>query len=227
MLATDTEKAPPHLTAALIAAEEAEARRLAAALAQEGIASLGPVTEEQLAGLAPAPDAVVLWAADGATRRAAAIRRIRAAVPGVVVVAVGSEARGHEVRSTLEAGAGGFVFEAELEPTLGLTVRAGVAGLVSVPWRERRQLVRPSLSAREKQILGLVVMGYMNCEIADRLYLAESTVKSHLSSAFAKLGVRSRNEAVDLILDAEDGLGRGILAITGTPDRASAPATAA
>jgi DNA-binding NarL/FixJ family response regulator len=57
-------------------------------------------------------------------------------------------------------------------------------------------------------------MGYMNCDIANQLYLAESTVKSHLSSAFLKLGVRSRSEAVELILDAEQGLGRGILAIT-------------
>ena len=76
------------------------------------------------------------------------------------------------------------------------------------------QVGAPTLSAREKQILGMVVMGYMNCDIAKQLYVAESTVKSHLSSAFLKLGVRSRSEAVELILDAEQGLGRGILAIT-------------
>ena len=70
------------------------------------------------------------------------------------------------------------------------------------------------LSAREKQILGLVVMGLMNSEIAARLFLAESTVKSHLSSAFRKLGVRSRTEASELILDPERGLGTGILAIS-------------
>jgi hypothetical protein len=39
-------------------------------------------------------------------------------------------------------------------------------------------------------------------------------VKSHLSSAFSKLGVRSRNEATALILDPENGLGTGILAIS-------------
>jgi DNA-binding NarL/FixJ family response regulator len=57
-------------------------------------------------------------------------------------------------------------------------------------------------------------MGCMNHEIAKTLYVSESTVKSHLSSAFTKLAVRSRTEAVDLILDPEQGLGRGILAIT-------------
>jgi hypothetical protein len=60
-------------------------------------------------------------------------------------------------------------------------------------------------------------MGYMNSQIAERLFLAESTVKSHLSSAFRKLGVRSRNEAVDLILNPERGLGMGILGLVGEP----------
>ena len=71
--------------------------------------------------------------------------------------------------------------------------------------------------ATTEQVLGLVVMGYMNGQIAQQLFLAESTVKSHLSSAFAKLGVRSRNEAVELIVDPEQGLGTGILALGGEP----------
>ena len=66
---------------------------------------------------------------------------------------------------------------------------------------------------REKQILGLVVMGMTNAQIASKLFLAESTVKSHLSSSFTKLGVASRNEAVGLILDPTRGQGLGILTI--------------
>jgi DNA-binding NarL/FixJ family response regulator len=73
------------------------------------------------------------------------------------------------------------------------------------------------LSSREKQVLGLVVMGYMNSQIAAQLFLAESTVKSHLSSAFDKLGVRSRHEAVARILDPQGGLGVGILTVGGEP----------
>ncbi len=79
------------------------------------------------------------------------------------------------------------------------------------------QIDPAALSAREKQVLGLVVMGYTNSKIAEQLFLAESTVKSHLSSAFAKLGVRSRNEAVELILDADRGRGIGILALGPEP----------
>jgi predicted transcriptional regulator len=57
-----------------------------------------------------------------------------------------------------------------------------------------------------------VAAGLTNGEIADSLFLSESTVKSHLSSAFAKLGVRSRKEAAALVLDPEQGLGAGLLA---------------
>jgi DNA-binding NarL/FixJ family response regulator len=66
------------------------------------------------------------------------------------------------------------------------------------------------LTSREKQILTLVVAGLTNSQIASELFLAESTVKSHLSSAFAKLGVSSRSEAVAVILDPERGPGLGI-----------------
>lgn len=61
----------------------------------------------------------------------------------------------------------------------------------------------------------MVVLSFTNGEIAQKLYVSESTVKSHLSSAFAKLGVRSRSAAAEAILDPVNGLGTGILAIVG------------
>jgi DNA-binding NarL/FixJ family response regulator len=48
--------------------------------------------------------------------------------------------------------------------------------------------------------------GLTNRQIAARLYLAESTVKTHVASAFAKLGVRSRKDAVAVLLDPDEGL---------------------
>ena len=60
----------------------------------------------------------------------------------------------------------------------------------------------------------MVVMGFANREIAGKLFITEATVKSHLSSAFQKLGVRSRTAAAALILDSDGGLGTGILAIS-------------
>jgi DNA-binding NarL/FixJ family response regulator len=119
------------------------------------------------------------------------------------------------VRTALAAGAAGVVLLDELDTALWPCLQAVQSGQTCVPRGHWRQIEPPALSAREKQILALVVMGYMNSQIAAQLFLAESTVKSHLSSAFGKLGVRSRNEAASLILDPERGLGMGILGLEG------------
>jgi DNA-binding NarL/FixJ family response regulator len=121
------------------------------------------------------------------------------------------------VRAALAAGVSGIVLATEVELALASCLHAVYAGQICVPRSQWRQVEPPVLSSREKQILGLVVMSFTNAQIARQLFLAESTVKSHLSSAFAKLGVRSRNEAVDLILDPGRGLGMGILALGGEP----------
>jgi DNA-binding NarL/FixJ family response regulator len=135
----------------------------------------------------------------------------------VRLTVVCDEVRPGELRAALAAGVRGVVRAGELASALGPCLEAVRTGQVCVPNREARQVEPPALSPREKQVLGLVVLGYMNGQIAARLFLAESTVKSHLSSAFAKLGVTSRNEAVDLILDPARGLGMGILALGGEP----------
>jgi len=133
------------------------------------------------------------------------------------IVVVCADIERWEVRAALAAGAAGLVLSDDLDAALCPCLHAVQAGQTCVPRGHWRQIEPPALSAREKQILGLVVMGYMNSQIAAQLFLAESTVKSHLSSAFGKLGVRSRNEAVGLILDPERGLGMGILALGGEP----------
>jgi DNA-binding NarL/FixJ family response regulator len=118
-----------------------------------------------------------------------------------------------DVRALLRAGVRGIVLRQQMAETLLPAVAAVVSGQVCVPTQDIIGAPDPVLSIREKQVIGLVAMGLMNIEIADRLYLAESTVKSHLSSAFAKLGVRSRHEAVELLLNPASGLGLGILSL--------------
>lgn len=118
-----------------------------------------------------------------------------------------------EVRKALEAGVRALVPLDRVDEALLPVIGAVRAGQVSVPERARDEAGRKVLTAREKQILAQVVLGMTNAEIAAKLYLAESTVKSHLSSAFAKLGVTSRNEAAALILNPTAGVGLGILTI--------------
>lgn len=54
---------------------------------------------------------------------------------------------------------------------------------------------RQDLTQREQEILACVARGMTNVEIAEELHIAKATVKSHLSSAFAKLGVSNRTQA--------------------------------
>lgn len=160
---------------------------------------------------------VLIWADDTGPELPRAIGSLRQRLEDVDLIVLCQEIKGWEVHCALSAGALGIVLEEELGRALPACLEAVAAGQVCVPQRHWRQIEAPALSAREKQILGLVVLGYMNGQIAEQLFLAESTVKSHLSSAFAKLGVRSRHEAVSLIVDPQRGLGMGILGLGGEP----------
>jgi len=141
------------------------------------------------------------------------LRALRERWPRAQVVVVSPAASGNAVRKAVEAGAAGVVLEPQLEAALEVTILAAHAGQLSVPRQLGQYVARPKLSFREKQTLGMVVLGFSNLEIAERLYVTESTVKSHLSTAYKKLGVRSRAEAAALIVDPKEGFGPGILTI--------------
>jgi DNA-binding NarL/FixJ family response regulator len=94
---------------------------------------------------------------------------------------------------------------------LGPAVRAAAAGQSSAPTGLLRLMQPPALSHRERQILGLALAGLSNAQIAERLYLAPSTVKTHISSAYRRLGVHSRREATALVFASDDALRRTVL----------------
>jgi DNA-binding NarL/FixJ family response regulator len=171
---------------------------------------------EELEGKSPP---LVVAFAEGTLAAAVATQLppLRQLLPETPVVLVCAEVRPGELRNALAAGVAGVVLDEQLDSHFLPCLEAARSGQVCVPRALARQVEPGRLSPREKQILGLVVMGYMNGQIGERLFVAESTVKSHLSSAFAKLGVSSRTEAVELILDPERGLGTGILALGGEP----------
>jgi DNA-binding NarL/FixJ family response regulator len=129
------------------------------------------------------------------------LRRVRRELQEVAIVAVTPPATGTGVRRGLDAGADAIVFEPMIESTLAVTVSAVGSGQSVVPRELRASVQRPALSHRERQVLTYVTEGLTNSQIAEELFLSESTVKSHLSSAFAKFGVRSRREAAALFLE--------------------------
>jgi DNA-binding NarL/FixJ family response regulator len=202
-----------------LVADEAPRERIGEVLEQQGLAfaAFEDVEDVLARRTEDAPALIVLWIEDPSSWPMQQLEPLRGVLGRAQIVVVCPDIQRWELRAALAAGVAGVVLEGELTDALGPCLRAVRAGQVCVPREHWRQIEPPALSTREKQILGLVVMGYMNGQIAEQLFLAESTVKSHLSSAFGKLGVRSRNEAVSLILDSERGLGMGILALGGEP----------
>jgi DNA-binding NarL/FixJ family response regulator len=167
------------------------------------------------------PDAVVLLADLAAPPGLAALRRIRSEHPAARLVVVASDERSAAAaRQALNAGADAVVRAEDAPRALVPALDAVLAGLVCVPRTARRLIAKPTFSYRERQVLELLVTGLTNRQIAARLFLAESTVKTHLVSAFAKLGVRSRKDAVALLLDPAEGLATTAL----LADPAEAPA---
>ena len=137
------------------------------------------------------------------------VRRLRARIGklGSALVVVVSPACGPlGARRAVRAGADSVVLEHEVEEALVPAVRAVAAGLSVLPTALRDGMDRLAFSHREREVLRLAVQGNTNSEIAAALYLAESTVKSHLSSAYRKLGAGGRKDAASLILDPEEGL---------------------
>jgi two-component system NarL family response regulator len=201
---------------ATLARDDLAARRIEGALADDDMSVMsrtrGPEADPAEAMI---PDVLVVVVGNGVTERDQQVRRLRRAMPDVKIVAVMPEDSRRGIRRAVESGADGVVFEADLETALAPTVRAILAGQIAVPAARRREVDRPTLSGREKQVLGLVVTGKSNKAIAGELFLAESTVKCHLSSAFSKLGVRSRNEAADLVLHSGSELGFSMLLAPG------------
>lgn len=191
---------------ALVADDEVRRRRLARALA--GRPTIG--ADELRSG--ETPDAIVSGCADGHVRTT--LEGLGAVgAPIVLVLPTVSRA---DVREALAAGADGIVLEDTVEATLEPTLDAVLAGQLVLPPTGRAHLAPPALSAREKQVLGLVVLGLSNVDIAAKLHITEATVKSHLTACFRKLGVRTRSEAVARILDPHEGLGVGILSLAET-----------
>ena len=205
------------LALSVVSDDEVMRRRIPEILRRDGFTVTGDArrhTEFDPARVVPAPDLVVLTeTAAGLHRAWNTVRDIRRHLPTVRAIVVTPEASAHDVRRMTEAGADGLVLQRGIDATLPVAVRAALCDQLCVPRLANTAVEAPALSYREKEILSLAINGFSNAQIARRLYLAESTIKSHLSSAFRRLGVRSRREAAAFILGADEVLRRSILVI--------------
>jgi DNA-binding NarL/FixJ family response regulator len=113
------------------------------------------------------------------------------------------------VYAALQAGASGFLLKDVRPDELVDAIRVVAAGNTLFGPAATRRLVErfaqpeptpapalAELTEREREILGLLAQGYSNAELADRLYVSEATVKTHVSAVLRKLGVRDRLQAV-------------------------------
>jgi two-component system response regulator DesR len=190
---------------AVVLSGDADLRGEIVALLNE--AALGVATSMQ-----GRPGVAILPLGSSDPRAMTAIELALKAHPGTpLLVVLPAGTPGARLRRAVRLGVCGVVTADKLGETLAPTTAAVLAGQLVVPPAVRRQLAPTPLSHREKQVLNLVVAGYTNRQIADALYLSESTVKTHVSSAFAKLDARSRAEAAAIVLDPEDGRGLGVL----------------
>lgn len=118
----------------------------------------------------------------------------------VKVLIVTANDRECDIRRALKEGARGYLLQGCSLDELAGAVREAVGGGVhlgaSIAQRLAESIYGDALTAREEEVLGHVVEGLCNKEIAREMGLAVGTVKSHLRAVYAKLDVRSRTHAV-------------------------------
>ena len=141
-----------------------------------------------------------------------ATRRILAADGSARILILTTFGLDEYVYEALGAGASGFVLKDDPPEQLIAAIRIVAAGdaLLSPAITKRviKQFVRTAhpappkelddLTAREQDILRLIASGLSNQEIANELYISETTVKTHVTHILAKLGLRDRVQAVVL-----------------------------
>jgi NarL family two-component system response regulator LiaR len=155
------------------------------------------------------PDVVLMDMVLPGMDGAAVTRVIRQKYPQVQVIALTSFKEGDLIKNALEAGAISYLLKDVSADDLVRAIRAAHVGRTTLSPEAAQALVEAAnqppmpgldLTEREREVLALMVEGLNNTQIAGRLSVSPSTIKSHVSNVLAKLGVTSRTEAVTLAL---------------------------
>ncbi|MYU05586.1 response regulator [Streptomyces sp. SID8366] len=166
---------------------------------------------EVLAAVAATPVDVVLMdlrmpVMDGTE----ATRRLGEEHPGTAVVVLTTFADDDSILAALSAGARGYLTKNAGRQDIVRAIRAAAAGQSVLDYEVQNRLLatvrtRPSadaqplprdLTRREREVLTLIGQGLPNRAIAEKLFISEATVKTHINNLFAKAGIQDRADAV-------------------------------
>jgi DNA-binding NarL/FixJ family response regulator len=160
------------------------------------------------------PDVVLMDLRMPKTDGVAATGRIKAAHPGVQVLVLTTYESDSDIMRAIDRGATGYLLKDVPRDELFAVIRATAEGksllapaVAARLMRRVREPAEETLSAREIEVLELVSQGTSNKEVAKRLWISETTVKTHLLHIYDKLGVTDRTAAVTVALK------RGILSL--------------
>ncbi|GAA1076053.1 response regulator [Nocardiopsis composta] len=148
-----------------------------------------------------------------------AAAELRRAAPGIAVAMLTTFDEDAYVARALEEGASGFLLKAADPRELVLGVRAAAEGAAYLSPRVARRVIGElrggrmsrgdaarervaALTPREREVLALVGEGLSNQAVAERLFLAEGTVKAHVSSVLQALGAANRVQAAIVAYEA-------------------------
>ena len=129
--------------------------------------------------------------------------------PGVKIIALTSFNDEDLIRKSLKAGVVGYILKNTSGAKLVKTIKDVYKGKLALSSQATKVLLSElreppdktiKLTEREKEILALIVEGLSNKQIAQRLFLSNSTVQFHVSNILSKLGVSKRTEAAYLAL---------------------------
>ena len=134
-------------------------------------------------------------------------RKVLEQYPSVKIIILTSFTKDTMVQDALQAGATSYLLKDSSIDQLAEAIRAAYTGQPTLSSEATRALVNsksgppsfePGLTAREKQVLALIVEGLSNEEIADRLVISHATARHHVSACISKLGVKNRTQAASL-----------------------------
>jgi DNA-binding NarL/FixJ family response regulator len=145
-----------------------------------------------------------------------AISRIRNEFANAKIIVLSTYSGDVQVLRAIKAGARGYILKGHVRRELLDAIRSVHAGHKRIPPEIAAELAEHAaedeLSSREIDVLRLIAAGNGNKQIADKLSIEETTVKSHVSSVLSKLGANDRTHAVTI------GLQRGIIEL-GIPQK--------